>query len=161
MQDHRELRVWRMAQDLSVELRRATRRFPRSGYGSFASQITRAAESVSMNIVEGCGAASQKEFAKYLDNGIKSDREVEEGLELAKRYGILSQRAWQELSDKTVDIRRMLYGLRKKVLEADQSEERKRRPKPPKRQTPNAKRQTPNGEPPARQAMRPMTNPRS
>ena len=140
-----------MAQDLTVELRRATRGFPRSGYGSFASQITRAAESVSLNIVEGCGAASQKEFARYLDNGIKSDREVEEGLELARRYGILSQRAWQELSDKTVDIRRMLFGLRKKVLVADQADQERKKPKarPPKRQTPNAKRQTPNGESPS------------
>lgn len=146
MQDHRKLRVLRLAEDLAVDLRRATRRFPRSGHGSLASQITRAAESVALNIVEGCGAASQRDFAKYLDNGIKSDREVEEGLELARRYGILGQRDWQALSDKVVDIRRMLYGLRRKVLEADRSDPKE--PRRGRRKTPDAKRPTPNAEPP-------------
>lgn len=78
--------------------------------------MTSAAESIAFNIVEGCGADSQKEFARFLDIGIKSTTELECQLELARDYGILSHPEWQSLSVDTIDVRRMLYGLRAKVL---------------------------------------------
>src|SRR5688500_11696940 len=118
MQDHRTLRVWAKSHALAVEVRRATRRFPRSGYGAIQSQITRSAESVLFNIVEGCGCRSSKEFARFIDISIKSTAELECQLELAKDYGILGNREYQSLSLEAVDIRRMLCGLRTKVLGA-------------------------------------------
>ena len=89
MQDHRRLRVWQRAHALAIEIRAVTRRFPRSGYGSLQSQMVRAAESVVLNIVEGCGTSSAKEFARFLDVSIKSTSELEAQLELAKDYGVL------------------------------------------------------------------------
>jgi four helix bundle protein len=41
------------------------------------SQLTRAADSIASNIVEGCGAATDKEFARFLDVSIKSDNELD------------------------------------------------------------------------------------
>src|SRR3954470_9407968 len=118
VQDHRKLRVWSQAQNLAIAVRRATRRFPRSGYGSLQSQITRAAESVVLTIVEGCGAASQREFARFLDMAIKSSRELEAQLELAKDYGVLSNASWLDLTNVTISIRRQLCTLRALVLDA-------------------------------------------
>ena len=118
MQDHRTLRVWAKSHALAVEVRRATRRFPRSGYGALQSQITRSAESVLFNIVEGCGCRGEKEFARFLDISIKSTAELECQLELAKDYGILGNREYQTLAKEAVDIRRMLCGFRTKVLSA-------------------------------------------
>lgn len=80
------------------------------------SQLTRAAESVPSNIVEGCFAASQKEFARYLEISVKSAGELEYHLQLAYDYGVLRNRNWQSLTANTVEVRRMLLGLRKKVL---------------------------------------------
>lgn len=74
---------------LAVKIRRATRRFPRTGYGKLQSQITNAAESVVLNIVEGCGGRTPKDFARFLDHSIKSTSELEAQLELAKDYGAL------------------------------------------------------------------------
>jgi four helix bundle protein len=51
--------------------------------------MIRAAESIVFNIVEGCGARSRKEFARFLDVSIKSCSELEAELELAKDYGVL------------------------------------------------------------------------
>lgn len=116
MQDYRRLLVWKRAHTLAIEVRRTTRRFPRTGYGALQSQIMRAAESVVFNIVEGCGGRSPKEFARFLDISIKSTSEVECQLELAKGYGVLGHQAWQRLTIEAVEIRRMLCGLRKKVL---------------------------------------------
>src|SRR5687768_40283 len=77
--------------------------------------MTGAAESISFNIVEGCGADSQKDFARFLEIGVRSSMELENQLKLAKDYGILRTRDWESLSVATVDVRRMLCGLRKKV----------------------------------------------
>ncbi len=119
MQDHRRLRVWKKAHALAIEVRRATRLFPRTGYGSLQSQMIRAAESIVFNIVEGCGGRSAKEFARFLDISIKSTSELESQLELSKDYGVLSDHHWQTLTKETVDVRRMLCGLRAKVLAAN------------------------------------------
>jgi four helix bundle protein len=78
--------------------------------------MIRAAESIVFNIVEGCGGRTPKEFARFLDISIKSTSELESQLELAKDYGVLSNRHWQTLTKETVDVRRMLCGLRAKVL---------------------------------------------
>ena len=83
-----------------------------------------------LTIVEGCGAATQREFARYLDIAIKSSREVEAQLELAKDYGGLPDTPWHALSDEVISIRRQLCALRAIVLA---------NPKPPtqNRTTPN------------------------
>jgi four helix bundle protein len=78
--------------------------------------MTSAAESVAFNIVEGCVATSQKEFARFLDIASKSATELESQLSLARDYGVLRHRAWAQLTEETIDVRRMLFGLRAKVL---------------------------------------------
>jgi four helix bundle protein len=118
MQNYHRLLVWKKAHALAIDVRRATRRFPRTGYGSLQSQMIRAAESVVFNIVEGCGARNPKEFARFLDISIKSTSELECQLELARDYGVLDHRDWQTLTTEAVDVRRMLCGLRARVLAA-------------------------------------------
>jgi 23S rRNA-intervening sequence protein len=90
-----------------------------------------------LTIVEGCGAASQREFARFLDIAIKSSRELEAQLELAKDYGVLAIAKWHVITQETVSIRRQLCALRARVLDALD-------PKPP---TPN--RVAPNLDPPS------------
>ena len=123
MQNFRRLHVWERAHQFALDVRIATESFPRSGYGELKAQLVRAAESIPTNIVEGCGASSRKEFARYLDISIKSTFEVEYQLQLAKDYSILLPNRWESLSSEVVQIRRMLYGLRKPVLTADRNPE--------------------------------------
>jgi four helix bundle protein len=120
MQNFRKLRVWAKAHALAIEIRRATQSFPTRDYQSLRSQLVRAAESVVLNIIEGCGSSSQKEFARFLDMSSKSTTEVEGGLLLARDYGIMDPDQWRRLARQTVEVRRMVYGLRTKVL-ADQT----------------------------------------
>lgn len=117
MQDFRRLLVWARAHNLVLSVRRTIRGFPRSGSASLKSQMVRAAESVTCNIVEGCGARSSKEFARFLDISIKSTCELEYQLQLATDCGLLHSSIGRSLSAETVEIRRMLCGLRRKVLE--------------------------------------------
>ena len=78
--------------------------------------MVRAAESVVFNIAEGCGATSQREFARFLGIAIKSSFELEAQCELAKDYDAFSDAIWNELDAALVSTRRMLFALRKKVL---------------------------------------------
>ena len=114
VQDHHKLRIWRLAGELA-----AADRFPSRGYAELKSHIISAAESIHHTIAEGCGAESPKEFARFLSISIKSDRELESELEMARRYRILSEARWRVLTEETIRIRRMTYALRKRVLAAD------------------------------------------
>lgn len=117
MQDYSKLRVWADAHELAIDVRKLTESFPRTGYAELKSQMTTAAESVVLTIVEGTGASTQKEFARFLDMSIKSSRELESQLLLAQGYGIVSSPRGQSLTDKVVLLRKQIYTLRKKVLE--------------------------------------------
>ncbi len=83
---------------------------------SLKSQLSRAADSVPTNIVEGCGAASQRDFARYLDIAIKSANETEYHLISAADRGAVDSGESATLRAEVVEIRRMVYGLRKRVL---------------------------------------------
>lgn len=116
MQDFRRLLVWERAHELALGVRRGVRKFPRSERGSLKSQMTSAAESIAFNIVEGCGSTSSKEFARFLEISIRSASELEGQLQLATDAGLLQRSVSGGLSAETVEIRRMLCGLRRKVL---------------------------------------------
>ena len=51
-------------------------------------------------------------FSRYWN---QSATELEYQLALARDYGVLRYRAWQTLTVDTVDVRKMLFGLRAKV----------------------------------------------
>ncbi len=93
-----------------------------------------------LNIAEGCGSASQRELARFLDIAIKSTKELESQLELARDYGALRTNTWELLSTRVVDVRRMLCGLRSKVLAADGTPKPRPNPDAVKRQTVNGQR---------------------
>lgn len=114
MQDYRNLRVWRKSHQLTLAVRRAASRLPRTGYTSLRNQITASAESIAFNIVEGCGSSSGKELARFLDISIKSTLELEYQLKLAMDYGVMDQKEARGLSGEVVDTRRMLCGLRRR-----------------------------------------------
>jgi four helix bundle protein len=121
MQDFRRLNVWKRAHGLALDTRRVASRFPRSDFASLKSQMIRAAESIPMNIVEGCGAAGQKEFARFLDIAIKSCFELEYQFQLARDAKAMSNDEWRPLTSEVVQIRKMLHALRKRLLDSDGS----------------------------------------
>jgi len=128
VQDYRKLHVWERAHALAYAVRRATwQYFPRRGYAKLIDQLTRAAESIPENIVEGCGAATPNEFARFLDMAIKSANETEYELLVSRDYGVLPTQPWRYLSGETAEVRMMAYGLRRRVKERALGEERMRK----------------------------------
>ena len=122
MQDFKHIRAWQRAHALAIALHKLTRGFTRQGYANLRSQLTRAADSIGAAIIEGCGAATNKEFARYLDMSIKSANETEGHLLSARDLELVPFDIWRKHSDETVEIRKMIFGYRKKVLSSPRSE---------------------------------------
>jgi len=116
MQEFKKLLVWRRAHAFALRVHDAVEKFPRNRFGQLKSQLTRAADSIAANIVEGCGSTSQREFARFLAIAIKSASEAEYHLLAALHRGALSLEEHDRLCDEVTRIRKMLFALRKKVL---------------------------------------------
>jgi four helix bundle protein len=80
------------------------------------SSSARATESIANNIVEGCAAASRKEFARYLDISVKSASEVDHQRQLAHDLGAIDHKTSLLLAREVVELRQMLWGLRRTIL---------------------------------------------
>jgi four helix bundle protein len=117
MRDYHRLEIWRRAHSAAIAIHETTRRIRGSRFSSLRSQLTRAADSVAATIVEGCGASSPREFARFLDMSIKSASETEYHLLSARDRRALSDQVWQQLSGEVEQIRRMTYAYRKRLLE--------------------------------------------
>ena len=122
MQDFKHIQAWQRAHALGIAIHRLTRNFTRAGYAHLRSQLEKSADSMSETIVEGCGADSNKEFARFLDMSIKSANETEGRLLKARDLGLIPHEVWQKHSAETVEIRKMTFGYRKKVLESARNE---------------------------------------
>ena len=114
MQNYRKLLVWQKAHALAVRVKETTdaRRRDRTGV---LSQACRASLSISSNKSEGCTRSTDRDFAKFIQVAIASSTEVEYQLEYARDTRILKRREAEPLLLQVVEVRRMLYGLLKKL----------------------------------------------
>ena len=85
-----------------------TNRFPKSEMFGLTSQIRRASASIPINISEGCGRGSNKDFARFLQIAIGSACEVEYELLLAKELKYIEDHKYQDLLKEIVSIRKMI-----------------------------------------------------
>ena len=122
MQDFKHLKCWQRAHALAIALHKASRRFTRGGYGKLRAQLTSAADSIGDNIVEGCGAATRKDFARFLDNSIKSANETEGHLLKTRDLNLISLDEWEKYNAETIEVRKMVFGYRRKLLASETNE---------------------------------------
>ena len=66
------LTIWQEARQFTSEIYFLTKKFPKEELFSLTDQIKRSSSSIAANIVEGSGSASKKDFAHYIDVGVKS-----------------------------------------------------------------------------------------
>ncbi len=117
MSDFRQLQVWQKAHVLSLESATFTRAFTRRRRG-LADQIMRAAEAIPSHIAEGRGSSTDVDFARYVTMAIKEANELESHLQRAVDSKLCPQREHAALTAATVEVRKMLIGLRKRLLRA-------------------------------------------
>jgi four helix bundle protein len=79
------LKIWHLSLELTDDIDLLAQNFPKFEIYSLSSQIRRAANSVSLNIVEGSTGLSNTEFKRFLVIANRSAPEVIGCLFLAKR----------------------------------------------------------------------------
>ena len=119
MQDFRRIKAWQRAHALAIALHKRAHNFSRLGYSRLRAQLTAAADSIGDTIMEGAGAATAKEFARFLDMSIKSANETEGHLLKARDLDLFSPEEWQRFIGEVIEIRKMTYSYRRTMLAND------------------------------------------
>lgn len=106
------LQVWQKALDLTVEINNLTKSFPKDELFILTSQIKRAADSVVLNIAEGCTGQSNAVFKAFLNYSLRSGIEVVSCLFVGKRRDIVKESDFQKLYDEYQTLIKMITALR-------------------------------------------------
>ena len=109
--DPSKLKVFHLADELVVEVYRATRGFPVEERYGLQGQLRRAAVSVPTNIVEGCARNSERDYLHFVDMAIASASEVRYLLGLSVRLGILKKVDQEPLVRRYDDLIRSVQKL--------------------------------------------------
>jgi four helix bundle protein len=112
MGDFKKLLVWRKAHALALRVHRAAARIRGSQNAALRNQMTRAAQSIVANIVEGRGQTSDREFARFLGYSLNSNAEVEQHLITAHDIKALPDSEFNEITALLIEVRKMTHGLR-------------------------------------------------
>jgi four helix bundle protein len=111
MTDFRRLDVCERAHALTIELYRATARFPAEERFGLVGQIRRAGVSIGANLAEGSGRGG-KDFARCIAIALGSSNELEYLLRVGYDLTYLRATSYQE---RGTEVSRMLAGLRRSV----------------------------------------------
>ena len=111
-----QLEVWHTAIKLSSDLFDLTDKPALKSNYRFSNQLNGATMSITNNIAEGSGAATKKEFARYLSIARSSVFEVTNILFLFQNRGIITEKERLALYQKLLILSKNLYFLRKSLL---------------------------------------------
>ena len=110
-----KLDVWHEAIAYADMVYEITDKFPSDERFGLTNQMRRAAVSISSNIAEGNGRASDSEYAHFLSIAYGSLMETVSQAHLANRRKFLNDQQFQSLCDRAEKVARMLSGLRKSI----------------------------------------------
>jgi len=111
MHNLKELKIWKKAIDLAVEVCRVSALFPPDEKYGLISQTRRAAVSISSNIAEGAGRNSEKEFKYFLGIANGSSFELQTQLFISNKLSLLSNEDLEKILQQIEELQKMNYGF--------------------------------------------------
>ena len=112
----KELKVYHKALAFTKLVRQVTKTFPRDEMFVLSAQFKRAADSIVLNIAEGAGNSSQKEFCRFLDYSIRSGFECIGCSDIALENGFINSISCNDILFQVNELIAMLYGLQKSLI---------------------------------------------
>ena len=109
--DFKNLKVWRKAHALALNVHRVAVQIRGAEFVSLRGQMIRAGFSIPANIVEGSGQEGAKQYARFVRFSVNSTTELEYHLIAARDLRLMKSTDFKSLSEQTVEVRKMLYGL--------------------------------------------------
>jgi four helix bundle protein len=108
MQDFRSLLVWKKSHQLTLQIYKCTKSFPKEELFGLTSQIRRSVSSIPANIAEGCGRQSDNDFARFLQIAMGSACELEYHLLLALDLELIQEKDYKQMNKDLVEVKTML-----------------------------------------------------
>lgn len=115
MNKFRDLKVYQKGIKFSQHIYDLTACFPKSEIFGLTSQLRRAACSIVLNIAEGAGSDSNREFVRYLEHSQKSTFETMAGMDIAKEIGLIKNSDYDACQQELIEISVMLKGLQQSL----------------------------------------------
>jgi four helix bundle protein len=107
-----KLDVWQKSIGVAEWVYGLTKAFPDDERFGLTNQMRRSAVSISSNIAEGCSRGSKIDFRRFLEIATGSGFEMVSQARIARSQGFLAPADHDGLYDDTLEIVRMLSGLR-------------------------------------------------
>ena len=106
------LQVWQRALDLTNDIDQLTKKFPKEELYVLSSQIKRAADSVVLNIAEGCTGQTNPVFKTFLGYALRSGIEVVSCLFIGRKRKIVEEDDFHKLYEEYQVLTKMITALR-------------------------------------------------
>ncbi len=107
----KKLNVWKRSLKLTKEIYRLSQEFPEEEKFELTSQIRRASTSIGLNIAEGKGRNTDKEFVRILYNARGSVYELAACLKISEELGFIEEGKTEQTHEQAYEVYRMLSGL--------------------------------------------------
>ena len=116
MRNYKKYGVWLKSHELvKIVYRDITPGFPKTEEFGLANQMRRAAYSIPINIAEGCGRKSEKDFAHFLDTSLGSAHELEYCLLLAQELKFIGKEEFEATNEGVNQVKAMIINLIKSI----------------------------------------------
>lgn len=106
--------IWQKAMILVAKVYSKTNTFPKEEMYGLTSQVKRSSFAIPCNIAKGYGRKGKKDYLKFLNISMSSLFELQTQIEITVNLNFLSKNDFEEISDNTREIERMLSRLSKK-----------------------------------------------
>jgi len=112
MRDYKKLDVWEKAHKLYMFVKKNIAvKFPKEERFELTSQLLRASLSIPLNIVEGCGRFTDKDFAHFLDTSLGSANEVDYCCFASFELNYITKTEYDEVNRLVNETRAMLINF--------------------------------------------------
>jgi four helix bundle protein len=98
MQDHKKLFIWQRAIELTSQIYKITKKFPKQETYGIVNQMQRSSTSIASNIAEGAGKLSPKEFLQFIHTAISSSKELDTQIIISKNQDYITEPEYEKLT---------------------------------------------------------------
>lgn len=111
MNSVRDLKVYKLAFKVTVDIYKITENFPKNETFGLVSQMRRAAVSINSNLAEGCARNSTSEYKYFVGIAKGSAAELRTQIEISQALNFISENESYKLVAEIEEICKMLTGL--------------------------------------------------
>lgn len=115
MHNLKELKIWKRAVDLTIEVYKLTKDFPKEEKFGLVSQMRKAVVSIASNIAEGAGRNSNGEFAQFLGIANGSSFELFTQSYISSKLEFMSNTDFEKLEDELNQLQKMIFTFKERL----------------------------------------------